>query len=229
MSLFVSLGVTENYKKNNEIFAVVKSIVKNNGICFAQRRLCLSVNTSLIYVTIPAFTNISHAFTVKYSKKSNQFLWNLVMMIFWKMPPWQSPKYQWVYQRCYLKKVPKRGICRTTLEMGVWHDGLIFKLKQNGVTSLVLTLFTSYVNKQGTTCGLKWLFFRISSNWICVYQGSVLGPLLFLIYKNDLEVNTQSKINCVVSTFILEKNRNSLLTTLCVILCCARSLISASE
>ena len=48
---------------------VVKLAMKNNGICFAQRRLCLGVNTSLIYVTVPAFTNISQAFTGKYSKK----------------------------------------------------------------------------------------------------------------------------------------------------------------
>ena len=27
----------------------------------------------------------------------------------------------------------------------VWHDGLIFKLKQNGVTGTVITLLTNYL------------------------------------------------------------------------------------
>ena len=69
----------------------------------------------------------------------------------------------------------------------VWHEGLLFKLKQNGIDGKLLKLFENYLSNRRQRVVLNWKLSEWESILAGVPQGSVLGPLLFLIYINDLE------------------------------------------
>ena len=78
----------------------------------------------------------------------------------------------------------------------VWHKGLIFKLKQNGIPDKILNIITDFLSFRKQSVVLNGQV----SPWVSieagVLQGSILRPSLFLIYINDLsdDLSTTAKL-----------------------------------
>ena len=94
----------------------------------------------------------------------------------------------------------------------VWHDGLVYKLKRCGVSGQLLSLIQSFLKdrKQRTVLNGQ------SSNWGNISagepQGSILGPLFFLVYINDLSADLKCNVKLFAddtSLFTLVEDPNT--------------------
>ena len=68
----------------------------------------------------------------------------------------------------------------------VWHKGLIFKLRSIGISGNLIEWFNDYLaNRKQHVC-----LNGYASSWLTPNagdpQGSILGPLLFIIYINNI-------------------------------------------
>ena len=77
----------------------------------------------------------------------------------------------------------------------VWHKGLLHKLKCMGINENFKKLVESFLSNRYQRVVLN----GQASSWddvkAGVPQGSILGPLFFLIYINDLSENLKSAVN----------------------------------
>ena len=94
----------------------------------------------------------------------------------------------------------------------VWHKGLIFKLKQNGISAKILNIITDFLSFRKKRVVLN----GQASPWVSVEAGvprrSILRPLLFLIYINDLSDGLSTTANLFAddrSLFSIVQNANT--------------------
>ena len=87
----------------------------------------------------------------------------------------------------------------------VWHDGLVHKLKILGIAGNLLKWLTNYLKDRLQRVVIN----GANSDWIKILagvpQGSILGPLLFLIYVNDITLDIHSDIYLYADDTILMK------------------------
>ena len=78
------------------------------------------------------------------------------------------------------------------------HDILIKKLSYYGLNGKEFSLLQSYLTNRSQCCSVNGKVSNFSSISCGVPQGSILGPLLFIIYMNDLQQVTD---NCDISMY----------------------------
>ena len=98
----------------------------------------------------------------------------------------------------------------------VWHQGLLHKLKQNNISGKLFDIITDFLNFRKQRVVLNGQYSSWTSIQAGVPQGLILGPLLFLIYINDLcnDLTTNVKLFADDALFSIFHNMNTSATNL---------------
>jgi hypothetical protein len=92
----------------------------------------------------------------------------------------------------------------------VWHRGLLYKLQSFGVCGSLLAWLGDYVSNRNQRVVLNGQESTILCSNAGVPQGSILGPLLFLIFLNDIEISIDSEMFIFADDVTLAKTHDVL-------------------
>jgi hypothetical protein len=94
----------------------------------------------------------------------------------------------------------------------VWHKGLLHKLKNNGIDGKLLEWLESYLSDREIRVVINGQTAPWAKTNAGVPQGSILGPLLFLVFINDVVDNIESDINLFADDTSLMKTVEQIVT-----------------
>ena len=80
------------------------------------------------------------------------------------------------------------------------HNILLKKLSCHGLQAKELSLMHSYLSDRSQCCSIEGMVSDSIPITCGILQGSILGPLLFIIYVNDLHDVTRSCDLCMLMT-----------------------------
>ena len=79
------------------------------------------------------------------------------------------------------------------------HEFLLKKIKNCGITAKIFNWISNFLTDQEQVVVIEGARSYVAAVLSCVHQGTVLGPLLFLIFMNDVESYVvHSVLNCFV-------------------------------
>ncbi|GFT61024.1 RNA-directed DNA polymerase from mobile element jockey [Trichonephila clavipes] len=116
----------------------------------------------------------------------------------------------------YIKEGNNMGQCTAAVFLDiqkafdrVWHYGLLFKLINYNIPTPLILLLNSYISNRSFTVKINRTYSQTRSISAGVAQGSILGPVLFNLYVNDILKSTNTML-CMYAddTAILSRHKN---------------------